>query len=396
MRSLTFAFPVVLCLVIAASSAASAHPDEVHAAEALVDLKQRVAANPGDTDARYALALAHLRAGEPEAANSQFEELLAVDADNADWLLGRAQALMALGQPADAVPLLEHARVRAPDYEDLWRVEAAALAASEQYVRARDLLDAAAGRFASADWLPAQRAAVRERELLSEGTRASLNSSYERLSDDKGEWRAVALDFNHPLRPAMQVQLGLHAEERFGQRDSQLAAGVVHRFDSGWVTALGGDIAPDASILPRSSLQLEVGRSITQHMGFGVRARQARHETVTVDVLAATADLSVASYRFAYSLTATRPTDLDTSYGHSLRLSRDYGSASHVSLALAHGEEAETIAPGRVLVTRNNTIALMGVHWKSAAWGAAWEIAYHEQGDLYYRMRVRLGLEHRF
>ena len=385
-------FAVTVCIALCLSVA----KPESAAAQSTSDLAIRVAANPDDTDARYALALAHLYAGEHVAAEREFDELLARDPDNPDWLLGRAQSLMALGRAADALPPLERARVRAPAYEDVWRVELAALEATNEIGRAEDLLHRAIRQFPESEWPSARLYALHERELLRRGTRASLSSSYEHLSDDRGKWRALALDFDHPLKPALRVLLGLHAQERFGQRDEQLAAGVVQRFGDSWTAVIMGDVAPDATVLPQSSLQLEIGRPIATYASLSLLARHAHHETVDVDVLTATAETGRGSYRIAYSLAATRPSDLDTSFGHSLRLSRDYGFDSHMTLVLAHGDEAETVAPGRVLVTRNNTIALAGVHWRSAAWGATWEIAYHEQGDLYHLMRLSLGLEHRF
>lgn len=384
------AFCVVLCL-------GASRPAPVAAQSFTADeLAARVAVNPEDTDTRYALARAYLRAGELEAADREFRELLGRDPENPDWLLGRGQTLIASRRPAEAVPLLERARAGAPAYEDVWRVELTALEATGENSRAEDLLERAARQFPGSDWPVTRRRALRERELLHLGTRASLSTSYEHLSGDKGEWRSLGVDFDRPLRPALRVLLGLHAEERFGQRDEQLAVGLVHRFGGAWTAAIAGDVAPDATVLPQSSLQLEIGRPIAAGLSLAARARHARHETVDVEVLAATAEAARGSYRVAYTLAATRPSDLDTSFGHSLRLSRDYGTASHVNLALARGEEAETVAPGQVLVTRNTTIALFGIHWRSAAWGAAWEVAYHEQGDLYHRLRCRLGLEHRF
>lgn len=360
------------------------------------ELATRLAANPEDTDARHALARAYLRAGEIEAADREFRALLARDPDNADWLLGCGQSLLALGRPEEAALLLERARSTAPAYEDVWRVELAALEAADRTARAVDLLDRAVLQFPGSDWPVTRRHALRERELLRRGTRASLSSSYEHLSDGKGEWRTLALDFDRPLRRALRLFFGLHAEERFGQRDEQLAVGLLRRSGQGWTAAIAGDLSPGATVLPQSSLQLEIGRPVAGSLSFTARARHARHATVDVDVLVATLESGRGSYRAAYTLAATRPSDLETSFGHSVRLSRDYGTGSHVNLALAHGEEAETVAPGQVLVTRNTTIALHGIHWRSAAWGAAWEIAYHEQGDLYHRLRFRLGLEHRF
>ncbi len=387
MRPFAVAFCVALCLGVSRPQPVAAQSTE---------LANRVAANPEDADARYALALAYLRTGEFSAADREFHQLLARDPDNVDWLLGRGQSLIALGRPGEAVPLLARARARAPAYEDVWRVELTALEATDEIARAEELLDQAARQFPESAWPAARHRALRERELLRRGTRASLGSSYEHLSDDKGEWRSLALDFDHPLRPDLRLLFGLRAEERFGERDEQLAVGLVQLFGHGWAAAITGDVAPDATVLPQGSLQLEIGRPIARNVSLALRARHARHETVDIDVLAASAEAGSGNYRVAYTLAATRPSHLDVSLGHSLRLARDYGSDSQLNLALAYGEEAETVAPGQVLVTRNTAIALYGIHWRSAAWGAAWEISYQEQGDLYHRMRFRLGLEHRF
>jgi YaiO family outer membrane protein len=349
-----------------------------------------------DTDALHERAFAHLRAGDFAAAEREFSALLEVDANNVDWLLGRGQALIATGRAAEAVPLLERARERAPDYEDVWRAELNAREASDDVAGAAALLEQAARQFPDSDWPALRQRALRERELLQRGTRFSLTSSYEHLSDDKGDWRSLALALDHPLRADLHVLLGLRAEERFEVRDEQLAAGIVRRFGSGWVAAVNGSVSPDASVLPQGALEIEIGRPVSAHASLALRARHASYETVDVNMLAASVELGSGDYRVGYSLAATRPTDLDVSLGHSLRLSRDYGEGSNVNLSLAYGDEAETVAPGQVLVTHNKAVALHGLHWRSAAWGLGWELSYHEQGDLYHRLRFGLGLEHRF
>ena len=67
-----------------------------------------------------------------------------------------------------------------------------------------------------------------------------------------------------------------------------------------------------------------------------------------------------------------------------------------MTLALGYGEEAETIAPGVVQVTDIRSVSVNGLHWRDAAWGFTWEAGWYEQGDLYDRVRVSLGLQYRF
>ncbi len=128
----------------------------------------------------------------------------------------------------------------------------------------------------------------------------------------------------------------------------------------------------------------------------GLRARHSSYATTDVDSLAATIEQYAAQFRIAYTLTAARPTGVQTSFGHSLRLSHDYGDASYVTLGLGFGEEAEAVAPGVVQVTQVRSIGVNGVHWRNTRWGFSWEAGWYEQGDLYNRLRISLGLEHRF
>jgi YaiO family outer membrane protein len=349
-----------------------------------------------DTDAHHELAFEYLRAGDFATAEREFSALLEVDANNVDWLLGRGQSLIATGRAAEAVPLLERARGRAPDYEDVWRAELNAREASGDVAGAAALLEQAARQFPDSDWPAVRQQALRERELLQRGTRVSLTSSYEHLSDDKGDWRSLALALDHPLRAELHLLLGLRAEERFEERDEQLAAGLVQRFGASWSAAVNASVAPDASVLPQDALEIEIGRPVSAHASVALRARHAHYETVDVNMLAASVEIGSGNYRAGYSLVASRPSDLDVSWGHLLRLSRDYGVGSHANLSLAYGVEAETVAPGQVLVTLNKSLAVHGLHWRSAAWGLGWEISYHEQGDLYHRLRFACGLEHRF
>ena len=366
-------------------------------AEACDAAKQAaVAANPGDDDARDALARSCARAGQHEEALKHYDILLARDPDNSDWLLGKAQSLIALDRPAEALPFLEHGRSVAPAYEDLWRANATALELLGDYEKSDAFLAAAQSAFPQASWPAAKRAALSEEHLLNRGTRLSLAASHEELSGGRDPWRALTFNMEKPLDDRRRVLAGLHAEERFQARDGQLTAGYVDKLSDDWSFSVSGDIAPNAEVLPEWSLAGEAGHTLPGDRSLGLRARHASYATTDVDSLAATIEQYAAQFRIAYTLTAARPTGVQTSFGHSLRIAHDYGDASHVTFALGFGEEAEAVAPGVVQVTQVRSIGVNGVQWRSTRWGFSWEAGWYEQGDLYNRLRISVGLEHRF
>lgn len=359
-------------------------------------LEAAVAAQPELSDERDALARSCARAGRHEAALAHYDALLAQDAGNVDWLLGKSQALVALGRPREALPLLERGREIAPAYEDVWRLQARTLDALDEFVHADLLLAEAARAFPQSQWPGTQRRALAERRLLERGTRIFADLSHENLSGGRPSWRGATLGFDKPLDAGRRLIAGVHLEERFDTQDEQFHLGYAHRLDDDWSFSISGDVAPDATVLPEWSLVAEVARALPGKRSVSLRARHASHETVDVDSIAGTLEQYFDRLRVGYTLNAARPTDIDWSFGHVLRIAHDYERGSHVGFALGYGEEAETIAPGVVQVTDIRSISVNGVHWRSAAWGFAWEAGWYEQGDLYDRIRIRLGLEHRF
>ena len=360
-------------------------------------LRATVVEKPADTDARDALARSCARAGEHTEALAQFDTLLAIDPANVDWLLGKSQSLVALGRPSEALPLLEDARRRAPHYEDVWRANASVLDTLDEPRAADALLAQAAVQFPHATWPRERQAAWRERRLLERGTRLSADLSYEELSGDRPAWKGASLGVNHPLGDHRQAFAGLHLEERFDTRDEQALFAYAARLNDTWSYGLAGDVAHDADILPEWSIAADAGRALPDAWAIGLRLRHASYQSSDVDTFSAAVDKYLDAYSLGYSLNAAKTSGIDDpSFGHLVRVAREYGSGSRAALVVGFGEEAETVAPGVVQATDTKSIAISGLHWTSTAWGVAWEAGWYEQGDLYDRFRIRIGLEHRF
>ena len=248
------------------------------------------------------------------------------DASNPDWLLGKSQALIALGRPREALPLLEDARRRAPGYEDVWRANANVLDQLDEFDAADALLTQAAVRFPQSTWPRERQAALRERRLLERGTRLFADLSYEELSGDRPAWKGASLGVNHPLGDHRHAFGGVHLEERFDTRDEQLLVGYAARLDETWSYGLSGDVAHDAEILPEWSVAAEAGRALPDAWGIGFRLRHASYQSSDVDTLSGSVDKYLDAYSVGYSLNAAKTSGIDDpSFGHLLRFAREYG-----------------------------------------------------------------------
>jgi tetratricopeptide (TPR) repeat protein len=167
----------------------------VHACDAV--LEATVAAHPDDFDSRDALARSCAKAGRPSDALAQYDLLLAHDANNVDWLLGKSQALIALRRPREALPDLEKGRALAPAYEDVWRLNASALDQLDEFDAADALLTQAAAQFPQSTWPSERKAALHERRLLERGSRLSADVSYEDLSGGRDPWKGASIGLDH-------------------------------------------------------------------------------------------------------------------------------------------------------------------------------------------------------
>ena len=125
---------------------------------------------------------------------------------------------------------------------------------------------------------------------------------------------------------------GLHLEERFDTRDEQVLFGYAARLGDDWSYGVSGDFAPDAEILPEWSVAAEAGRACrtTGASASACATRATRPSTSTRSRLSL--DKYVDAYSVGYSLNAAKTSGIDDpSFGHLLRVARDYGTGSRAA-----------------------------------------------------------------
>jgi YaiO family outer membrane protein len=80
-----------------------------------------------------------------------------------------------------------------------------------------------------------------------------------------------------------------------------------------------------------------------------------------------------------------------------VQLSRYYGERSYFGISVSGGREVENVGPPLgITSTRIRAVGFVGRHWITPDWALSYELGAHEQGSLYQRRGLRLGLRRSF
>ncbi len=358
-------------------------------AGALAALEAWLADHPEDTAARFLEARLLGWSEDYTGALASFEQLLDTAPSNVDYLLGKSQVLVWMGNPEEALPLLERARTLAPDYEELWRLELNARIAAGDELPDADLLafaDAARARFPDADWA-----------RYEPPSRLRLDSGfiYDNLNNGFSSWKEFYLAGSYRLNPRLALFGQARATERFDQADQELRLGTDIALGENWTLTLEGTGAPDAQVLPSWSLAAQVDRRLP--LGFGVQGgwRHAEYTASELDLFTVAGDYWFNRYRAGYTIYAASINNGPLIFSHRAQLDRYYQERSRVSLIASNGEEVESVGGGFFIVNEVQTLTVTGEHWLSDRWALTWEIG-QAWTTLYDKQRFRAGFTRQF
>lgn len=335
-------------------------------------LEAHLARQPADSEARFLLARVLAWQGQPQQALPIFEQLLASEPDNADYLLGQGQALLLAGFPEQALESLERAARIAPDYMDVQQ--------AIQQARAALLFPASA---------PAASVAARRRHEL------ELSARQEWLDRGLDNWRNQRLDYASTQPQGLAWYGALLREQRFGEWDEGVELGAAVPLDANWTLQPEAGYQPSPYFLPQWHADLRLQRRLPDGYLGALSLRRTEYDATRVDRLALSAERYWGNWRSGYTLNLTDVANAGTPVGHDFALDRYYDGLSHAGLRLTLGEE-EAVEEQQVITSDVRAISLQGRHWLSARWAVSWAAGYHRQGDYYERHWLRLGLRHAF
>ncbi|MBX3651967.1 MAG: YaiO family outer membrane beta-barrel protein [Burkholderiales bacterium] len=224
-----------------------------------------------------------------------------------------------------------------------------------------------------------------------------IGYSRETLSNNLPDWTSSYLLASHRFGKRHVLYGGLRETRRFGLADSEVHAGLYYPLAASWTVQVEGSVSPTHEVLPRHSVYGQLQKSLPGGWGVGFGVRHNEYTLSGSNVVSVLAERYWGNFRGAYTLYSGRPEGASSGSSHRLQLSYYYADRSSVGVSYTDGREVENVGPPRgVLASDVRNWTLSGQHWLTPAWALTYDLVNHEQGNLYRRQGLRLGIRHSF
>jgi YaiO family outer membrane protein len=221
-----------------------------------------------------------------------------------------------------------------------------------------------------------------------------IGVSQEDLDSRFSDWQDISLTASHKFAPRRVLYGEIRDAEHFSQHDKLLGIGYQHPTGDKSSVSVEASASPDHHFTPEWSLLGQFERQLGAGWGIQVGWRHSEYTSAATDLVTLTIERYWNSFRTAYSLYSGKPEGASSASSHRLAFDYFYFDRNSLGIALSGGKEVENV--GRVITTDVSSIALYGRHWISSTWSIVFGLSRHEQGDLYVRKGVRLGVRHIF
>lgn len=245
-------------------------------------------------------------------------------------------------------------------------------------------------------WIFATMVCAADAQVAAPRTEIEATASRETLSKGLPAWTSHQLLIEHHQADRQVLYGGWRDTSRFGLRDDEIHGGAYLPLGSALLWQIEAGVSETHRVLARHYGQLTANFQLAPGWGIYCGGRRSSYDAGNTSVFNLGAERYLGNDRFAYTLFAGGPDGAATVSSHRLQWTRHYGDRRWVGVSLAEGREAERIGSGTFVTTRVASLALAGQHEFARAWSLVWEAGRQNQGDLYTRSGVRLGLRHEF
>lgn len=224
-----------------------------------------------------------------------------------------------------------------------------------------------------------------------------LGASHETLTRNLPDWNSVYLEAARTFRPRNTLYGGIRHTRRFGLEDEEAYGGLYYPLGDTWTALAEATLSPSHEVLPRHSTFGQLQKLAAPGFNIGAGIKHTEYSGNGVNAAILSAEYYWSSFRAAYTFYSTRVDGSGSAPAHRFQLGYYYAERSAVGVSYASGREVESVGPPIGLVTSDvREWGIAGRHWFARDWALSYELLDHEQGSLYRRRGLRVGLRHQF
>jgi YaiO family outer membrane protein len=225
---------------------------------------------------------------------------------------------------------------------------------------------------------------------------AEAAASIEHLSGGRADWRSSSLEVLARNAERRAYYGRLRDTERFDLRDDEAMLGTYQPFAGSWGLQLEASASSTHRVLAEWSALAQLERRFEHGWGVQGGYRRSEFDTTGTDLVIGAVDRYFSSFRAAYTLYLGRPDGAGFGASHRVQVSYYYSERSFIGLSAAAGREVENVVPDGLLTSRVRSLSLAGRQEFARSWAVSYELFRHQQGSLYTRRGLALGLRHAF
>lgn len=229
-------------------------------------------------------------------------------------------------------------------------------------------------------------------------TTLEAGASSQGLSNRRGSWQSAYLSYERRLLPRKVLYATLIGDRRFGSGDQTYVAGFYLPPSVNTILNVELAYSPTHVNLPRERIGVSLDHRLDDGWGYSIGVQNRTYSAFSVQMGSFLVDRYWKSFRWAYTLTESRLSNVaGMSLSQAALLTHYYGAdgASSLTIGLNAGREAENVGNGLVVVSAVTGARLGGIHWLDKRWGFIWSLSTVRQGSLYTRSGVQLGVRAR-
>lgn len=228
-------------------------------------------------------------------------------------------------------------------------------------------------------------------------TEAEIGFTRETLTNNLPDWKSVYFEAMHQIKDHHTLYGGLSETERFGLNDTEAHGGLYYPLGTAWTSLAEASVSPTHEVLPRYSLFGQLQKSLPGGWGVGLGLRHSEYSQIGTNTVSLLAERYWGNFRGAYTLYSGRPEGASSGSSHRFQLSYYYADRSSIGLSYSTGREVENVGPPRGVISSDvQNLTLSGRHWFAPNWALTYDLLNQEQGTLYRRQGLRLGIRHSF